>query len=404
MKERIKKVSLRKKIWGVMLAVILLVTLGSINALFEDVDAGQIVVIQAPITGKLSVYTQPGWVGQWFGKATHYEKSAQFWFNNDEGKKVNGTGAIKARWNDAGEAFISGSARYKLPLETSKMIELHSIYGSQEAIEKELIETNVRKAVYMTGPLMSSKESYAEKRSYLIQLIEDQANKGVYQTIQKDVKTVDPISGQEKTITIVEVQYDSTGHILRQEISPLVDYGVTLSNFAIEGIVYDAKVESQIEAQRKATMEVQTAMAKAKEAEQRALTVEKEGEADAAQAKWEQEVIAAKQITQAEMRRKVAEEDVKTAELEKRKAILEGEGEAAKKRLVMQADGALKQKLDAWLKAEEMKWNAFAQFKGNLVPMYQSGMDGKNSTNAMQYMEIMGIKAMKDISLDMQTK
>lgn len=397
-----KKISLRKKIWGIMAAVLFLVTLGSINALFEDVDAGQIVVIQAPITGKLSVYTQPGWVGQWFGKATHYEKSAQFWFNNKEGKKS--TGAIKARWNDAGEAFISGSARYKLPLETSKMIELHSIYGSQEAIEKELIETNVRKAVYMTGPLMSSKESYAEKRSYLIQLIEDQANKGVYQTVQKDVKTIDPISEQEKTITIVEVQYDSTGAKLRQEVSPLVDYGVTLSNFAIEGIVYDEKVESQIEAQRRATMEVQTAMAKAKEAEQRALTVEKEGEADAAQAKWEQEVIAAKEVTQAEMRRKVAEEDVKTAELHKRQMILEGEGEAAKKRLVMQADGALKQKLDAWLKAEEMKWNAFAQFKGNMVPMYQSGVTTQNTSNAMQYMEIMGIKAMKDISLDMKTK
>ncbi|MCB0699385.1 MAG: hypothetical protein H6551_12890 [Chitinophagales bacterium] len=400
MKLTMQRISLRKKIMGTVIGAILITLMFSIGGLFEDVDAGQIVVIQAPITGKLSVYKEPGWVGQWFGKATHYHKSAQFWFNTS-GKDDR---SISVRWNDAGTATISGSVRYKMPLSDDKIIELHSIYGSQEALENDLIETNIKKSIYMTGPLMSSKESYAEKRSYLIQLIEDQAAKGVYQTIQKDVKAVDPISGQEKTITIVEIQYDTVkGLTLRQEVSPLKSYGITLSNLSIEGIKYDDKVEAQIEAQRRATMEVQTAMAKSKEAEQRALTVEKEGEAKAAEAKWDQEVIAAKEVTQAEMRRKVAEEDVKTAELRKRQMILEGEGEAAKKRLVMQADGALKQKLDTWLKAEEMKWNAFAQFKGNLVPMYQSGSDGKAS-NAMQYMEIMGIKAMKDISLDMKTK
>ncbi|MCB9047177.1 MAG: hypothetical protein H6550_13675 [Chitinophagales bacterium] len=401
MRNSIGRISLRKKIIGAVLGITLIVLTFSIGGLFEDVDAGQIVVIQAPITGKLSVYKEPGWVGQWFGKATHYHKSAQFWFNTS-GKDDR---SISVRWNDAGTATISGSVRYKMPLSDDKIIELHSIYGSQEALENDLIETNIKKSIYMTGPLMSSKESYAEKRSYLIQLIEDQAAKGVYQTIQKDVKAVDPISGQEKTITIVEIQYDTVkGLTLRQEVSPLKSYGITLSNLSIEGIKYDDKVEAQIEAQRRATMEVQTAMAKSKEAEQRALTVEKEGEAKAAEAKWDQEVIAAKEVTQAEMRRKVAEEDVKTAELRKRQMILEGEGEAAKKRLVMQADGALKQKLDTWLKAEEMKWNAFAQFKGNLVPLYQSGSAGNNGNNAMQYMELMGLKAMKDISLDMSTK
>lgn len=397
----IRTMSLRKKIIGLLIASTILVLTFSIGALFEDVDAGQIVVIQAPITGTLTVYKEPGWVGQWFGKATHYHKSAQFWFNTTKAADR----SIDVRWNDAGTARISGSVRYKMPLSDDKIIELHSIYGSQEAIENDLIETNIKKSIYMTGPLMSSKESYAEKRSYLIQLIEDQAARGVYQTIQKDIKAVDAISEQEKTITVVEIQYDTAkGVALRQEVSPLKSYGITLSNLSIEGIKYDEKVESQIEAQRKATMEVQTAMAKSKEAEQRALTAEKEGEARAAEAKWEQEVIAAKEVTQAEMRRKVAEEDVKTAELRKRQMILEGEGEAAKKRLVMQADGALNQKLETWLKAEEMKWNAFAQFQGNLVPLYQSGNVGNNSNNAMQYMELMGLKAMKDLSLDMKTK
>lgn len=40
----------------------------------------------------------------------------------------------------------------------------------------------------MTGPLMSSKESYAEKRTNLIRFIEDQISNGVYKTAQKDIK------------------------------------------------------------------------------------------------------------------------------------------------------------------------------------------------------------------------
>ena len=34
----------------------------------------------------------------------------------------------------------------------------------------------------MTGPLMSSKESYAEKRNELLRLMEDQVQRGVYRT------------------------------------------------------------------------------------------------------------------------------------------------------------------------------------------------------------------------------
>lgn len=389
-----------------VVAVLSIIVISMSGSIFEDVDAGEIVVIQAPISGKLTVYKEPGWVGQWFGKATHYEKSAQYWFNRTAVKEDEDIdhSAIAVRWNDAGTAKIAGSVRYKMPLSDDKIIELHSIYGSQKALENDLIETNLKKSIYMTGPLMSSKESYAEKRSDLIQLIEDQAARGVYQTIQKDIKTADPISGQEKTVTVVEIQYDTAGTTLRQEVSPLKSYGISLSNLSIESITYDSKVESQIEAQRKATMEVQTAMAKAKEAEQRALTAEKEGEARAAEAKWEQEVIAAKEVTQAEMRRKVAEEDVKTADLQKRKAILEGEGEAAKKRLVMQADGALTQKLQAWKEVQGYWADALANYKGNIVPLYQTGGSGNSGNGAMNFMEIMGMKAARDLNLDMSVQ
>ena len=145
-------------------------------------------------------------------------------------------------------------------------------------------------------------------------------------------------------------------------------------------------------------------IANAKKAEQDAITIAKQGEANAAKAKWDQEVIKAKLVTEAESRKKVSELNVVTAENNKRVMILEGEGEGAKKRAIYQANGALEQKLEAWLKAQEYWSAAFANYKGNVTPLYQTGSSAGNSNAAAQFMEIMGMKAAKDLNLDLSNK
>ena len=393
----------KKMIAGIVTAFMLVLFLSMLGKIVEDVDAGEIVVIQDPFDGELHVVKEPGFTAQWFGKATHYKKSNQYWFlpPKSNGEPDN---SISVKWNDGGHSDIGGSVRYDLPLDDKQIIALHSTFGSQEALETSLIKTNIEKAVYMTGPLMTSKESYAEKRNDLIYYIEDQASRGVYKTRQVEVREVDQLTGAEKVTTKVEIIMDSARKVpLRQEASPIALNGIKLYNIAINSIKYDKNVEAQIASQQQAIMQVQTAIAKAKEAEQRALTIAKEGEAEAEKAKWEQEVIKAKLVTEAEQRKKVAELDVQTAQLKKQKDILEGEGEAAKKRLVMQANGALEQKLEAYIKVQEYWSKAFSQYTGSYVPMYQSG-GGPVKTNALDFMEIMGMKAVKDLGLDLGAK
>ena len=208
---------------------------------------------------------------------------------------------------------------------------------------------------------------------------------------------------------------DSNNTPKRQEKSPIEEYGMRLYNISITSITYDANVEKQIQTQQQAIMNVQTAMANSKKAEQDALTIAKEGEAKAAEAKWKQEVLKAELVTKAESEKKVAELeaekrknvaalDVQTAKLEKERAILEGQGEAEKKKLIMVADGALTQKLDAYIKVQGMWAKAFAEFKGNLVPQIQTGGNGVNGNSASQFMDLMMIKAAKDLQVDFNTK
>ena len=396
-----------KKVVAAVLGVVLLI--GSVFVgfnMFETVGAGEIVVKQGAIDGKLEVWTQPGLRCQCLGTITRYKKSDQFWFSHT-GEDGTGEGSkqdesIKVRFNDGGHGNISGSVSYDLPTEEQAMNRIHSTFGSQQALERRLMSQAVQKAVYMSGPLMSSKESAGESRSDLINYIADQIARGVYQTEKHETQVPDVLSGKEKTITVVRPAEDPTkpGTFLREEASPVEEFSIRVYNLTIKSISYDPQVEEQIKQQQQAIMAVQTQMAKAKEAEQKVLTVEKEGQAKAAEAKWVQEVEKSKAVTAAEQARDVQKLALETAELRKKELIALGEGEAQRKKAVMEADGALEQKLGAWV--EVNKAYAAEMGKQRWVPDVQIGATG-NGNGGSDLMTMMMLKTAKDLALDMKS-
>lgn len=376
------------------------------DKMFEQVDAGEIAVFQDPIDGELHIYTQAGLKWQNFGKATHYQKEEQYWFSSDAAEGSPDDESIRIRFNDGGSATISGSIRWIMPMDEKHLIELHSVYGSQEVIEHELIRTVITKAIYMTGPLLTSKESYAERRPDLISFIDDQARHGVYKTITYEEKTIDPISFQEKTVRRVDILKDTiSGVILRQEESPLDKHGISIYNLSLNKMHYSEAILEQIEAQRKAIMDIETSIAEAKKAEQNAIKAEQEGKANAATAKWEQEVLKAKAVTEAEQKKEVARLTMEAADYYKKEQILIGEGDAKRKQLVMQADGALEQKLKTYENVNRMYATAIQNYQGNWVPAMIMGGTGGTSTNgANALVDLLMAKTARELSLDLGMK
>lgn len=378
--------------WSIKaIGIALAIFLGGIlcTQLFETNDADEILCIQNPVSGNLRWYTDAGIKWQGFGKMTSYYKLETYEFE------------LPCRFNDGGHGTIIGSMNYQMPLDVVNLTKIHVNYGSMEAVQKQLVETVVNKCVYMTGPLMSSKESYAEKRTSLINYIEDQIQNGIFRTIQKDVKTKDPITNLEKTVTVVELVQNQTGLFERQEKSVLTDYGIKTSNFAVTKLPYDATVEEQIKQQQALMMKVQTAVASAREAEQRSITVAKEGEANAAKAKWEQEVIKAKMVTEAQQQLEVATLNAKAAEQTKREQVLLGEGEGTRKRLVMQADGGLDPKLQTLKEINAMWADAFSKFQGNFVPSVIMGENGGKSGSVTDLVNMMMLNNARQVGVDM---
>lgn len=385
--------------------------------LFENLDAKEIMVVQSPISGQLTWHTSAGVKMQGFGTVTKYPKREQFWFSakNDQGTKENES--IRCRFNDNGHAQISGSISWEMPLDETHLTALHTKYGSRSAVEQQLVRTVIEKSVYMTGPLMSSKESAAEKRTDLLRFIEEQVQRGVYLTETVQEKQPDAMTGQMKTVSVVRLRNDAAGQSLRAESSPLEVYAIKTSNLSINEVKYDETVEKQIQQQQQAMMQVQTAMARAKEAEQEAITVSKKGEAAAAEAKWKQEVIKAQAVTEAEQQYKVqtlnAERELKVAELNakaaeqtKKQQILLGEGESSRAKANMAANGALETKLEALVEINKNYAEAIKEYKGNFVPnVVMGGNNGAHGTSSvMDLVNMFMVKTANDISLDMKTK
>jgi regulator of protease activity HflC (stomatin/prohibitin superfamily) len=378
------------------------------------VNADEIVIKQDVMGGNLNVWDTPGVHWQNFGTVTRYKRSAQLWFSakKNEGKDDAAKEAdesIKVRFNDGGHGNISGSLRYTLPTNAAQMIDLHRQYHNQEEIDHALVRQVVNKSVFMSGPLMSSRESYAEKRADLINFITDQIEYGVYRTEHSVVKTNDPLTGQEKEVDLVRPLYKvgAPNGIERQEESPIQKFGMSASNITINAIDYDETVEKQIQQQQGAIMAVQQAIVNAKKAEQDTLTVEQQGKAEAAKAKWAQEVEKATSvtaaekdkavaITQATKDKEVAALSLETAKLAAQQTITEARADSDAKKLAVVANNNLQDRLKAYVEVNKA-WAAAAAAQRQTPDVVMGGNSVGSPINSA--MEALSVKAMRDLQV-----
>lgn len=364
--------------------------------IWENVDAHEMMVLQDAVDGELHVFTTSGVKTQMFGKVTKYPLRAEYAFSDQEKSKL-------LQFNDGGKGWLYGAVNWEMPLDVDSILAIHKKFGSASAVEQQAVSRMIDNAVYLAGPLMSSTESSGERRAELVHYINDQAEKGVYVTITEPIKTTDPITGDETVARVARIVKTEKGEPLRQQKSLLDEFNIRLLPISITNLDYDDAVEKQIAQRQQATTQVQIAQANARKAQQDAITVEEQGKANAAEAKWTQEAIKAKAVTEAQQKLEVATLAAKEAEQKKREQILLGEGEAERKRLVMNADGALEKKLEAYISVNTLYADAIAKYQGSWVPqiMMADGGAGKSQNGAQSLIDLLTVKTAKDLSLDM---
>jgi regulator of protease activity HflC (stomatin/prohibitin superfamily) len=323
----------KKQIAGIFMGLIVIILVASLGKLIELVNTDKTVVCQH-LNGELSYWTDPGPHMQWWGDVVSYDKTSQLWFSDTDGEGGEGDVdlGIPIIFNDAGNGKINGSLRVVLPVGDDKLYKIRTSFPSMKSLMYDLVRPAVVKVVYASGTLMSSFESYAEKKTDLIFYINDQLENGVYKTRIVEVVTTDELDqSKTKTIRVASLINNPTapGGYERQEKSPLTEYGITADNLSISSITYEEKILNQIADQQKARMNLLTAQAQAAEAKQQAIRAEEQGKANAMTAKWEQEKVKAVEVTKAEQQFQVAQFEAKRAKEEvAEKVIQEGRAEA----------------------------------------------------------------------------
>lgn len=388
-------INLKLIIGGVLAAAFVII---GIPNLVENLDASEVMVIQG-VNGDLSVYTEPGPKAQMFGKVTTYPRQRQYVFAVEDEKDT----SIKLQFNDGGTATLHGSVNWEMPVDNENIVKIHKAFGSAEAVEKRAVVKMMDAATYLAGPLMSSIESAGERRSELVNVINDQAERGVYVTRVIAKSVTDPLTKEVKTENVTEIQRSEAGAPKRQQGSILAEFNIKLQPISIKNLDYDDIVKKQIVDRQKSTTAVQLARAQALKAEQDAITAEKNGQATAAEAKWKQETIKAQQVTEAEQKRDVAKLAEEEAGFYKAKEILIGQGDAERKKLAIAADNALDPKLQAYIKVNGYWADAFSKFQGSMVPQTIMGNNGANTSavgNVSDFMSLMTARAAKDLDLD----
>lgn len=386
---------------AIVAAIVTLALLICLPMMFEDLDSSQIMVIQSPISGELAVHVEPGLKWQGFGSVTKYPRRMEFKFGVPTEKDKDVGPGLGVRFYDGGNASLQGSISWLMPLAPKDVIEIHKEFRSAEAFEHQAIRRSMESAATFSGPTMTSFESAAGRRNELLQILNDQTLHGVYKTVTKTVRGKDA-AGVEKDLTAIEIVKDEKGAPVRAQESYVQKYNVTMLPMTISFFKYEDRVEEQIKQQQAATNAVAVAAANAKKADQDAITAEAQGKANAATAKWQQEVENAKTVAVAQAKVTIADAGVKEAEAFKKAEILRGEGEATRKKLVMEADGQLDKKLDALVKINAAYADAIEKAQpGAWSPSVVMGGGDKGGSRATDLVELMTAKTAKDLGVDM---
>jgi len=323
--------------------IVVLVILGGVIFTFSSYlvstnKSGHYQIMQAAVTGKITVHDKPGMYGKFFGSITTYQISDMNYFSKSdlEGGSGESADTIKVRFNDGGTADISGSIKFRLSLKEENQLLLHEDFKSYDKVQSDLIRQVITEALMQTATLMKAEESYSTRRSEFTTLAEEQIRRGIFETVAEE-HIFTNLEGKEFIERTVKVKYDSSGKAVVRKNSPFIRYEIEILQFVIKDIDFDATIDSLIAKKKEAEQQRIVAQANAERAKQDAITAEEQGKAQIAVARAAEEVIKIKAVTQAEKEFEVSKLNRQRAQEEAAADLTKKEAEARGASLLVQA-------------------------------------------------------------------
>ncbi len=305
---------------------------------------------------------------------------------------------------DQVDAHAEATVRFAIPSDEESFLKLAHEYRSPENLLRTALLPAFKETLQANASLMAAEEYYAGGRTEFNSDFENQMSHGIYLVRREEVTirsgkshtgSANAALGTEqeeygedsKTIFVVNKVLSETGQPLRKT-QHFTDYGITIVAALVTDMKPNQKFIERMQLKQKASADRAIAIEqRVQEEEQRLLAIAR-GEREVAQrqakAKVEQiqkttEAETEKQlaITGAEKLRAQAQIQKETAQINLEKAKVEAQtqrtladAEAYQKKIILEADNALAQKLEAEVRIQQLWAEAYAKRQ---VPNYVFG-------------------------------
>lgn len=382
-----------------------------------------------------------GWYySGWSNRTTEYPHFITIANTNDA--QAGGTavsGPYPVRLSDNWNGDVTQTTRFAIPQDEEQFLAMHRTFRSPERLITTTLKPAVTSSLDSVSNLFSMEEYYAGgKRDQYKTEFRDAVVKGRPQVKQVQVSRNGDIITNKVASSSLDAAQDTSnvgstairrvvmqkvtdegGNVIR-ELHGYAQYGITVSSAILENLDPDNKFEDQIQARKDAASRRIVAQEQRKEQEEQRLLEIQRGETAIAKRQAQAKVDQIQKTTEAETSKKLAliqaerlkeEAEIakQTSEINLEKSRIDAEAvqvladaTAYEKQVILEADGALQQKLKAWTDAQRFWANAAAQIN---VPqtVFASGGEG-TAGNALgtvdSFMQMMTMQAAKQLQVD----
>jgi hypothetical protein len=343
----------------------------------------------------------------------------------------------KVRLADNWNGDVTQATRFGIPQDPDQFLKMARDFRSPERLITTMLKPAVTSSLDSVSNMYTMEEYWAEgKRDEYKSEFSDAVTKGRAEVKQVSLNEAggvirgraaasdSPAVQDDSVIEDTEVRrvymekvQDASGNDIRIP-HDYAEYGIVVSQAILENLDPDDKFEERIQARKDAASRRIIAQEERREQEEQRLLAIQKGETDVAvrqaaakveqiQATTEAETQKKLAITAAERVREEARVAKETAAINLERARIDAESvqvaadaAAYEKRVILEADGALAQKLAAWTEAQAV-WAAAASKIA--VPATVIGSDGTSGSalgTVDQFMSMLMVKTARDLQVD----
>lgn len=425
-------------------AAILSFAVGAFNQIFFYAEPGYIYHVRT-ITGEEKVVSDVGYNTYLFGRYNAWKRAMtvqavagrreQLEAESDDSDASATLPPMNIMFLDQVDADSEATVRFSIPEDPESFLKLAHEYRSPENLLRTALIPAFKETIQATASLMSAEEYYSGGRSEFNSEFENQMSSGIYlvrreEQIKRSARRIKSSAnaalgenqqdyGDETKIEFVVNKVLDDEGTPRRKTQKFTNFGITVLDARVTDMRPNTKFVERMQLKQKASADRAIAREqRIQEEEQRLLAIAK-GEREVAQRQAKAKVEQIQRTTEAETEKQLALTNAQklkeqaeiakdTAQIELEKARIEAEtqrtladAEAYQKEVILKADNALAQKLDAEIEIQKLWAEAFAKRQVPTNVFGGSGAGGApvgSDSETKAFMQLLTLDAAKRLN------